>query len=69
MGERVERGWRMELRGPIKRVIPRLSADVPPPLAFLRANPFAANLASSLDLSCKHLPGCVVVTAHRAALH
>lgn len=28
-----------------------------------------AVLASSLDLSCKHLPGCVVVTARRAALH
>lgn len=60
----------MPLRGPIERVVSRLST---PSLTLLR--PFEHHptqptvLAFSLDLTCKHLPGYVVVTARTTALH
>lgn len=58
----------IELRGPIGRIIPRLSTGAFHPLR-LSESPLAIVFASSLDLTCKHLPGCVVVTVRRTALH
>lgn len=65
------RGWwwgaGVELQGPIGRIIPRLSTGVSSLCVY--PNPLTIVFASSLDLTCKHLPGCVVVTVRRTALH
>lgn len=48
-------GRGVELQGPIGRIIPRLSTGVSSLCVY--PNPLTIVFASSLDLTCKHLPG------------